>query len=84
MLRPPLIRLEWRDAGLPLGNHTWSHMDLNQRSLVDWEADVLKDEPNPKSYTGNADWQTFAVAFAAGGKVRRWALGQAEVEIDLR
>lgn len=47
---------EWRHAGLPLGNHTWSHMNLNTSSLADWEANVLKDEPILQSYMDNQDW----------------------------
>jgi len=42
-LSTPMLK-DWRDAGLPLGSHTWSHMNLNQRPLADWETDVLKDE----------------------------------------
>ncbi len=34
-LSTPMLK-EWRDAGLPLGNHTWSHMNLNQHSVADW------------------------------------------------
>lgn len=54
-LSTPMLK-EWRDAGLPLGNHTWSHMNLNQHSVADWEADALKDEPVLQSYMGSADW----------------------------
>src|SRR5580698_3054718 len=50
-LSTPMLK-EWRDAGLPLGNHTWSHMNLNQRSVADWEADALKNEPVLQSYMG--------------------------------
>jgi len=52
----PMLK-EWRDAGLPLGNHTWSHVNLNQHSHAEWEADVLKNEPLLKSYMGSADWR---------------------------
>lgn len=34
----------WLDAGFELGNHTYSHMSLNQRSLKDWEDDVVQGE----------------------------------------
>jgi peptidoglycan/xylan/chitin deacetylase (PgdA/CDA1 family) len=54
-LSTPMLK-EWRDAGLPLGNHTWSHMNLNQHSLADWEADTLKNEALLKSYMGTEDW----------------------------
>lgn len=32
----------WLDAGAGLGNHTWSHADLNRTSVPDYEADILK------------------------------------------
>ena len=54
-LSTPMLK-EWHDAGLPLGNHTWSHMNLNQHSLADWQADALKNEALLKSYMGSEDW----------------------------
>ncbi len=54
-LSTPMLK-DWRDAGLPLGNHTWSHMNLNQHSLAEWEADTLKNEALLKSYMGSEDW----------------------------
>ena len=41
-LSTPMLT-NWRSAGLLLGNHTWSHMNLNQSALAAWEADVLKN-----------------------------------------
>ncbi len=35
----------WLDAGADLGNHSFSHPDLNSVPLADYEADVLKGEP---------------------------------------
>src|ERR1700729_3144994 len=35
-LSTPMLA-NWRSAGLLLGNHTWSHMNLNQSSLEAWE-----------------------------------------------
>ena len=35
----------WRAAGQPLGNHAWSHMDLNTHSLEEFEADANRNEP---------------------------------------
>ena len=34
----------WLDYGFELGNHTFSHMSLNQRDLKDWEDDVIQGE----------------------------------------
>ena len=39
-----LLRL-WLDAGLELGNHTYSHLDLHTHSLEAFEADVVRGEP---------------------------------------
>lgn len=35
----------WLDAGHGLGNHTYSHPDLNQTPLTEFQADVLRGEP---------------------------------------
>jgi len=34
----------WLDYGFELGNHTFSHMSLNQNSLAAWEDDVIQGE----------------------------------------
>ena len=41
--RVALLR-RWLDAGLELGNHTYSHADFHAASLADFEADVIKGE----------------------------------------
>lgn len=45
--RPARLRfLElWSEAGLELGNHTYSHPSLTRTPLADYEADVLRGEP---------------------------------------
>ena len=35
----------WRASGGPLGNHGWSHMNLDQDALEEFEADVNRNEP---------------------------------------
>lgn len=35
----------WLDAGADLGNHTYSHPDLNNTPLEQYEADLLRGEP---------------------------------------
>jgi peptidoglycan/xylan/chitin deacetylase (PgdA/CDA1 family) len=35
----------WRDAGFPLGNHTYAHVDPNQTPLADYLADIARNEP---------------------------------------
>jgi peptidoglycan/xylan/chitin deacetylase (PgdA/CDA1 family) len=34
----------WLDAGGELGNHTWSHLDINDVSLKDYEAEILRTD----------------------------------------
>ncbi|HTF42267.1 MAG TPA: polysaccharide deacetylase family protein [Terriglobales bacterium] len=34
----------WLDAGLELGNHTFSHASLNRIALKDWEEEVVRGE----------------------------------------
>lgn len=41
--RTAILRM-WLDAGLELGNHTYSHRDLNSMSLAQFQADVLRGE----------------------------------------
>jgi (4-O-methyl)-D-glucuronate---lignin esterase len=38
-----VLRL-WREAGFPLANHTFSHMDLNANTVENFEQDLLADE----------------------------------------
>jgi peptidoglycan-N-acetylglucosamine deacetylase len=35
----------WVDAGHELGNHSYSHFDLNHRPLEEFQADVIRGEP---------------------------------------
>ena len=57
-LSTPML-MNWRSAGLLLGNHAWSHMNLNQSPLAEWEADVLKNEELLRRDMGDADWHWF-------------------------
>jgi peptidoglycan/xylan/chitin deacetylase (PgdA/CDA1 family) len=40
---PDLLSM-WLDAGLELGNHSFSHFDLNNTSLARYKADVIRGE----------------------------------------
>ena len=35
----------WRAAGEPLGNHTWSHPELDKRTAAQYEANIARNEP---------------------------------------
>lgn len=58
---------DWRNAGLLLGNHTWSHMNLSTSSLADWEADLLKNEPVLQQSAAGTDWHWLRYPFLAEG-----------------
>lgn len=58
---------EWRDAGFELGNHTWSHMNLNTNTVAAWEEDLLKDEPVLRQYAAGANWHWLRYPFLAEG-----------------
>jgi lysophospholipase L1-like esterase len=57
----------WRQAGNPLGNHGWSHMNLNQHTLEDFELDVSKNEPLLSQWMEGQDWHWFRFPFLAEG-----------------
>ena len=57
----------WHDAGNPLGNHTWSHMNLSQNPLEKWEADTTRNEPLLSSLMKNEDWHLLRFPFLAEG-----------------
>jgi len=61
------VLTDWRDAGFPLGNHAWSHMNLNTASVADWEADVLKNEPVLEKYAAGSDWHWLRYPYLAEG-----------------
>ena len=48
--RTELLRM-WLDAGLELGNHTYSHRDLNTMPLDQFQADVLRGETVTRELT---------------------------------
>jgi len=57
----------WRSAGNPLGNHSWSHMDLNRHALAEFEQDVTQDEPVLSQLMTDGDWHWFRYPFLSEG-----------------
>ena len=57
----------WRAAGFPLGNHTWSHMNLNQHTPEEFEADLLRNEPLLSPLMAGEDWHWLRYPFLAEG-----------------
>lgn len=44
---------EWKQAGHVLGNHTWSHGDLNAKPAAEYQRDVLRGDDPVRSATGS-------------------------------
>lgn len=58
----------WRAAGHPLGNHAYTHMNLNRApSLAAWQADVVAGEPAVAERMAGADWHWFRYPNLAAG-----------------
>jgi peptidoglycan/xylan/chitin deacetylase (PgdA/CDA1 family) len=57
----------WRKAGNPLGNHTWSHMNLNDHTVEDFTAEILRNEPTIRQRAGDTDWHWFRYPNLAEG-----------------
>lgn len=83
----------WRQAGQPLGNHTWAHLDLNKETAEQFEAEVLRNEALLQSLMGNGDWHWLRYPFLHEGDtvekrraVRSWLAAHgykiAEVSMD--
>jgi peptidoglycan-N-acetylglucosamine deacetylase len=53
----------WRAAGFLLGNHTYSHMDLNANSADAFEQDIEANEPVLQSLMVGEDWRWFRYPF---------------------
>ncbi len=57
----------WREAGNPLGNHAWSHMNLNQHSVEEFDTDVERNEPLLAEWMKNENWHWFRYPFLSEG-----------------
>ena len=89
----PAVLLAWRAAGQPLGNHTWTHADLDKETAEQFEADVALVEPALKQLMGSDDWHWLRFPFLHEGDtlpkrraVRAWLAAHgyqiAEVSMD--
>ena len=61
------VLANWRAAGLPLGNHGWSHANLDQLSDDQFMAELKRNEPLLQSLMGGQDWHWFRYPFLAEG-----------------
>lgn len=62
VVRPERVQMlrGWLDAGYVLGNHTWSHMDLNAEGVAAFQQDFLRGE------------QVLRPLLAERGQVPKW------------
>jgi peptidoglycan/xylan/chitin deacetylase (PgdA/CDA1 family) len=58
----------WRAAGHPLGNHTFSHMDLHTNSVEAFEQDTLANEQTLQASMGRSDWHWFRYPYLREGE----------------
>jgi peptidoglycan/xylan/chitin deacetylase (PgdA/CDA1 family) len=58
----------WRSAGFPLGNHTWSHPHLNTITVADFDQEVARDEPVLQQLASGTDWHWLRFPFLDEGK----------------
>ena len=56
----------WRDAGAELGNHTYSHRDLNTEPVAEYERDIARGEESLRNTLGvpHIEWFRFPMLHA--------------------
>jgi peptidoglycan-N-acetylglucosamine deacetylase len=83
----------WKAPGNPLGNHTWSHPELDKVSATSYIANIARDEPSLRKVDPQGDWHWFRYPYLEEGDtlakreaVRSWLFEHhyriAEVSID--
>ncbi len=58
----------WRAAGFPLGNHTWSHVNIRTVGLAAFEADLEKGESAVAARMTGQDWHMLRFPFLSAGE----------------
>ncbi|MGA2349529.1 MAG: polysaccharide deacetylase family protein [Terracidiphilus sp.] len=58
----------WVDAGMNIGNHTWSHMSLTGNTVEAYEQEVARNEPALAQYGEVRDWRWFRYPFLTEGE----------------
>ena len=72
-----VLRL-WRAAGHPLGNHTFSHLDLHANTAEAFERDVVADEAALRQYAADQNWHWLRFPYLHEGETleKRSAVAQ--------
>jgi peptidoglycan/xylan/chitin deacetylase (PgdA/CDA1 family) len=58
----------WIDAGMNIGNHTWSHPSLADSTVEAYESEIARGEPALAQYAGERDWHWFRYPYLAEGE----------------
>jgi peptidoglycan/xylan/chitin deacetylase (PgdA/CDA1 family) len=53
----------WLDAGMNIGNHTWSHISLTSNTVEDYEKNIALNEPALAAYGQMREWHWFRYPF---------------------
>jgi peptidoglycan/xylan/chitin deacetylase (PgdA/CDA1 family) len=57
----------WADSGFPLGNHTFSHIDLNAATPQAFEEEIVANESVLQGLMGSRDWHWLRYPFLHEG-----------------
>lgn len=57
----------WIAAGMSLGNHTWSHLSLDNETAAAYEHDIALDEPPLRQYSRRDNWHWFRYPYLEEG-----------------
>lgn len=63
----PKVLAHWRAAGLPLGNHSFNHLDLARNSAAEFEAQTQKNEAVLAPLMAGKDWHWLRYPFLSEG-----------------
>jgi peptidoglycan-N-acetylglucosamine deacetylase len=58
----------WRRAGHPLGNHSWSHFDLDRVTTAVYTADIERNEAVIAPLMRGQDWRWFRYPYLSEGR----------------
>lgn len=62
----PVLKM-WREAGQPLGNHTWSHQNLAALTPEQFATETTLNEPMLKDLMAGQDWHWLRYPFLSEG-----------------
>lgn len=77
----PQLMEAWRDCGVTLGNHTWSHKNADEVPLDEYLADLRKGDEALRDFLGSDDPVYFRYPYLRRGKTRE-RRGAIEVALE--